>query len=757
MKGEKQPMRRGAKPGKSKVASDPAPRRPAPTNDASSHRRLEQRLAEALEQQAATAEILRVISSSPHDAQPVFEAIVGSAARLCEAEFSAVARFEDGLLHLAAISNMSPAETAAYQSLFPRPPHRGFIIGRAFVDGRPVHVEDVREDPDYDPHTLEVLQHAAPYRSYLGVPILRNGVPIGAIGCGRRDVRPFTATQIELVKTFADQAVIAIENVRLFKELEARNRDLTETLEQQTATGEILRVISGSPTDIQPVFDAIAESVARLCESFDAVIYRRDGDRLVLAAHHGPIAIGRVGDFSFPIHGSVAGRAVLDQRAAHVGDVQAEASSFPVSSGHARDFEFRTILSVPLMREGSAIGAISLRRTDVQLFTVRQIALLQTFADQAVIAIENVRLFTELGARNRDLTETLEQQTATSEILRVISSSPTDVQPVFDTIVANAVSLCGARMGAVYRFDGELVHLVAHHNYPPAVLEVLQRMYPRPPRPDQASGRAILTSAVAQIEDMLADPSYPREIALAGGWRSILAVPMLRDAVPVGAIVITRNEAGPFSDGHIELLKTFADQAVIALQNVRLFKELEARNRDLTDTLEQQTATSEILSVISSSPTDVQPVFDTIASNARRLCNADSGSVFTYDGTLVHLLIPRQHQSRAQRCPARGVPAGADARDGGGASAPHPSTRPHLRRAGRPHLRPPDPAGRGAAQRAERAHAPRWTPRRHHHRPHVGDASPVHPHPDRSPEDLRRSGRHRDPERAPLHGARGAQ
>ena len=287
MKGEKQPMRRGAKPGKSKVASDPAPRRPAPTNDASSHRRLEQRLAEALEQQAATNEILRVISSSPTNTQPVFDAIVGSAARLCEAEFSAVARFEDGLLHLAAISNMSPAETAAYQSLFPRPPHRGFIIGRALVDGRPVHVEDVREDPDYDPHTLEVLQHAAPYRSYLGVPILRNGVPIGAIGCGRRDVRPFTPTQIELVKTFAEQAVIAIENVRLFKELEGRNRDLTETLEQQTATGEILRVISSSPTDLQPVLAAVAENAARLCDAEDVSILEEDGGVFRVAAFRG--------------------------------------------------------------------------------------------------------------------------------------------------------------------------------------------------------------------------------------------------------------------------------------------------------------------------------------------------------------------------------------------------------------------------------------------------------------------------------------
>ena len=213
-------MRRGTRPVKAKSKAKRPVARKSAKREASKDRQLEQRLAEALEQQTATSEILRVIRRSPTDVQPVFDAIVASAARLCEAEFSAVARFEDGLLHLVAISNMSPAETEAYHSLFPRPPHRNFIIGRAFLDGQPVHVEDVLIDPDYDPRTLEVLQRAATYRSYLGIPIIRNGVPIGAIGCGRREVKPFTAAQIELVKTFADQAVIAIENVRLFKELE---------------------------------------------------------------------------------------------------------------------------------------------------------------------------------------------------------------------------------------------------------------------------------------------------------------------------------------------------------------------------------------------------------------------------------------------------------------------------------------------------------------------------------------------------------
>ena len=246
-------MRRGAKPKKTKVEADPAVRRTSLTRDASARRQLEKRLAEALEQQAATSEILRVISSSPTDATPVFEAIVGSAARLCEAGFSAVARFDDGLLHLVAINNMSPGETEAYHSLFPRPPHRGFVMGRAFVDGRPVHIDDVLADPDYDPRTLEVLQQAAAYRTFLGIPVLRKGVPIGVIGCGRREVRPFTEAQIEFAEDLRRPGRDRHRERRLFKELEARNRELTETLEQQTATGEILRVISSSPTDVQPV------------------------------------------------------------------------------------------------------------------------------------------------------------------------------------------------------------------------------------------------------------------------------------------------------------------------------------------------------------------------------------------------------------------------------------------------------------------------------------------------------------------------
>jgi GAF domain-containing protein/DNA-binding response OmpR family regulator len=615
---------------------------------------LARRLAEALEQQAATSEILRLIRSSPTDAQPVFDAIVATSARLCEAEFTAVARFEDGLLHLVALNNMSAAETRTFHALFPRPPERGFAMGRALVDGRVVHIEDVLADPDYDRRTQGELIRVARYRTFLGVPIVRDGVPVGALGCARREVRPFTPTQIELVKTFADQAVIAIENVRLFAALGEKNRALTEAhaqvteaLEQQTATSEILGVISSSPTDVQPVFDAIVRSASRLCGGQHAIVTRYDGELLHLAAQHNPRPrAAEETEGLFPQRPrrdtSLSSRAFVDARMVHVADVAGETLDPALAEAHRR-MSLHALLAVPMMHDGRPIGVISVSRGTPGPFSDRQIALLQTFADQAVIAIENVRLFTELEARNGALTAALDQQTATSEVLRVISSSPTDVQPVFDAIATSARRLCGGAHGAVLTYDGSLVHLAALDEFDPESAASLRRAFPMPPSRASSATRAILYREIVQVPDVLADPEYVlRPAAQIGGFRSVVSVPMLRDGVPIGVITVTRAEPGSF-DAQIGLLRTFAEQAVIAIENVRLFRELEARNRALTESLDQQTATSEILRVISSSPTDPQPVFSTIIRNAVQLSGATLGALYRFDGELLHLVAHHNH------------------------------------------------------------------------------------------------------------------
>jgi GAF domain-containing protein len=581
--------------------------------------RLFQELKESLEQQTATSEILGVIASSPTDVQPVLETIADSAARLCSADDASIRIVEGNILHL-----MPHKGSIPFFMTGELPITRGSVAGRAVMDNELIHIEDLMgrltEFPD-----VQVALDREGVRTILVAPLEREGRAIGVILIRRTEVRPFSEKQIALLKTFADQAVIAIENVRLFKELQERNRDLTEALEQQTATSEILGVIASSPTEIQPVLDAIAKSATRLCESYDAVIHRVDGHLVRQVAHFGPMPVASISQGGRPINrGWPVGRAITDRQTTHVLDLAAELETeFPDAKGIQQITGSRTVLATPLLREGVAIGVVNIRRLEVRAFTEKQITLLKTFADQAVIAIENVRLFNELK-------ESLEQQTATSEILGVIASSPTDIQPVLNTIAENAARVCGANDALIGRLEGDNLEIAANYgSMPPGLGRYrLTRDFP--------TTRAILDRQTIHVHDIVAeiDTEYPEAKIpqQLTGTRTLVAVPLLREGVPIGVIVIRRLEVRPFSEKQIKLLETFADQAVIAIENVRLFKELQDRNRQLTEALEQQTATSQILGVIASSPTDIQPVLDVVAENASRLCEAADAQIFRVEG-----------------------------------------------------------------------------------------------------------------------------
>jgi len=585
---------------------------------------------EALEYQTATSDVLKVISRSTFDLQPILDTLVETGQRLCGSDNATLAIREGDVFRCLATRSHDPAYDAFLRSRT-FAPSRERVGGRVALTGEVVHIPDITTDPDYRHPEAVAL---GKLRTALGVPLLRDGLVVGTLTLNRQRVEPFTERQIELVRTFADQAVIAMENARLLGELQARTRDLEESLEYQTATSDVLNVISRSTADVQPVLDTVMETAARLCGADSGSLRIREGEVYRAAsttqATEPEFWAALRQRTVVPGRDTVAGRVALEGKVVHVADILADpdyAQPETVASGR------RTMLGVPLLREGAVLGMISLARDRVQPYTERQIELVRTFADQAVIAMENARLLGELQARTRDLEESLEYQTATSDVLKVISRSTADVQPVLETLVETAVRLCGADGGGITVREGE-VYRYAASSYSAAQPEWWAAIRQRRlvPGRDSITGRVAIEGNVVHVEDLAADPDFAVAESVMAGRRTALGVPLLREGTVLGVIHLSRQRVEPFTERQIELVRTFADQAVIAMENARLLGELQARTRDLEESLEYQTATSDVLNVISRSTADVQPVLDTVAETAARLCGADTGLISIREG-----------------------------------------------------------------------------------------------------------------------------
>ena len=588
---------------------------------------LRRELAEALERQTATSEVLQVISSTPGDLDPVFQTLLENATRVCGANFGTMHLIEGDVARRAALYNVPPAYDDALKTRTFRP-HPGSPLGLVISTKQVAHTADVRANPAYleGSPPIVALSNLAGARTLVTVPMLKDAKLVGAITAYRQEVRPFTDRQIELLGNFAKQAVIAIENTRLFNETR-------EALARQTATSDILRVISQSPTDVQPVFDAIVLASVRLLRCDRSVFIRCDTTsfwQVALAGSKGLLKIVDSGKDPIDPDAHFPSRAIVAKKTLHLPDWSTV--DLPVYERRIHEtYGINSALYLPLVRAGECIGVLALAGKRAGMFGESEVTLAESFRDQALIAIENTRLFNEVKARTEDLSEALQQQTATADVLKVISRSTFDLEAVLNTLVRSAVTLSGARTGAIFQKRGELYHLTAEYGYAPGMM-AYGRANPIAPGIGSNVGRTAMTGSIVQIPDVLADPDFTLHgYQRLGNFRAVLGVPLKRDGKVEGVFSLAKPDPGPFEPRHVELVQTFADQAVIAIENVRLFDEVQARTRDLSESLQQQTATSEVLEVISSSPGELAPVFNSMLKNAVSICDAQFGNLFLID------------------------------------------------------------------------------------------------------------------------------